>query len=214
MSRTFLVGVALAATCASLLAPAIARAQPFEGVISLRMAGSREAAGTTQDAEYYASRNGKARISLETPIGNTAIIISPIERKLFLLMESQSAYVEQDLGNAVESEGSADAPPVTRTGRKETIAGHECEVLQVDDKEICVARGLGTYLNVGGNIMQGGMLPWQKAMLKEKLFPLRVTLADGTVQMLVTDIQRKAVDPSMFRVPANYTKMPWPRRGG
>jgi len=205
------------AALATLVLPAAAAAQQFEGVISLRMSGSGKAAGQTQDADYYASRSGKARIELNSPIGKAAIIMAPADGKMYMMMDRMSQYVEQELGDVSNSSTmlSGERPRITHTGRKETIAGYECEHITVNDIDICGASGLGVYLNFGANLMsRGGIQPWQSAVLEENVFPLKVTLPDGTVQMLVTKIEKKVVDPEMFRVPANFSKIAMPPRGG
>ena len=203
------------ATLISIALPNVSPAQAFEGVISMRMTGSGRAAGMIQEAQYFASRSGKARVGLTTPMGPAAIIMSPADKKMFLLIDQQSSYIEQNLDNLTGTPVAGDPAKVVRTGKKETIAGMECEHIKVDELDICAAKGLGQYLNFGGNMMGGGgMLPWQNAMLKEGVFPLRVTLPDGTVQLEVLKIERKAVEPAMFQVPDNYTKIQLPGRGG
>ena len=181
----------------------------------MRLTGSGPAAGTTQDAEYHASRSGKARVSLSTPMGKASIIMAPADGKMFMLMDQMSQYIEMELANLTAPESNVDAPKITRTGKKEKIAGWECEHVTIDELDVCAATGLGAYLNVGGNLMmRGGMQPWQSAVLKENIFPLKVTLPDGKVQMEVTKIEKKSVEPSMFQVPSNYTKVTLPSRGG
>jgi hypothetical protein len=193
----------------------VAAQSPFEGVITMRLTGSGQAAGSTQDAEYFASRSGKARVSLTTPMGKASIIMAPADGKMYMLMDQMSQYIETDLANLTAPEATADAPKITRTGKKETIAGWECEHIKVDQLDVCAAKGLGAYLNVGGNLMmRGGIQPWQSAVLKENIFPLRVTLPDGKVQMEVTKIEKKSIEPSTFQVPSNYTKVTLPARGG
>ena len=208
---------AIVASAVTIAAPFIsAGAQsPFEGVISMRLTGSGPAAGTIQDAEYYASRSGKARVSLSTPMGKASIIMAPADGKMFMLMDQMSQYIEMELANLTAPESNVDAPKITRTGKKEKIAGWECEHVTIDELDVCAATGLGAYLNVGGNLMmRGGMQPWQSAVLKENIFPLKVTLPDGKVQMEVTKIEKKSVEPSRFQVPSNYTKITLPSRGG
>lgn len=207
---------ALAGVIATFALPLAADAQQFEGVISMRITGSGPAAGQVQDAEYHASRAGKARISLNTPMGKAAMIIAPAEGRMYLLLEQVAQYVERDIShlNAPQSP-NADMPKIVRTGKKETIAGYECEHLEIDGLDVCATNQLGSYMNFGGDIMlRGAMQPWQSAIVKDKLFPLKVVLPDGTVQVLVTKVEKKAVEAAMFRVPESYTKVPLPERGG
>lgn len=204
------------ATVVTALAPFVSiNAQSFEGVISMRLVGSGAAAGTTQDVEYYASRSGKARVSFNMQMGKVSVIMAPADGKMYVLMDQMSQYLERDLANITAPGGIESAPKIVRTGRKESIAGWECEHVTIDEIDVCAATGLGAYLNVGGNLMmRGGMQPWQSAVLKENIFPLKVTLPDGKVQMQVTKIEKKSVEPAMFQVPSNYTKVTLPARGG
>lgn len=214
MSR-FLRRGAVASALAFFVVPVAASAQQFEGVISMRLTGSGPQARIPTDAEYYASRSGKARLDLVTQMGKAAIIVAPADGKMFMLLDQMSGYVEQDLGTMLDPNAQTNLPKIVRTGKKETIAGYECEHLTIDALDVCATTGLGAYLNVGGNIMaRGGVQPWQSAMLKENLFPLKVTTPEGVVQLLVTKIEKKAVDPAVFRVPANYSKIALPGRGG
>ena len=99
-----------------------------------------------------------------------------------------------------------------RTGKKDTVAGMECEIVEVDDMDICGVNKFGTYL-FGGSAMRGVVPAWQQALLDDGFFPLRVTRA-GEVQMEVTKIERRAVDAKMFEVPGHFTRMQLPGRGG
>ena len=56
------------------------------------------------------------------------------------------------------------------------------------------------------------MTAWQRQMVKEGGFPLRVTLADGSIPIEVTKIEKKRVNDTLFRIPADFSKMDMPRR--
>ncbi len=202
--------VAIVALAAA--APGAVSAQPFEGVITVSITGSGAQAGVPTEALYYASRTGKARIEMTTPMGKAAIIIAPADQKMFMLVDALSQYFEQDIGQQLEStKEDLPAAKVERTGRKETIAGHECEVYIIDGMDVCAARGLGSYLNIGGPIMSRGNVPaWQSKLMSDGVFPLRVRDPGGNTQLLVTKIERKSVDPGLFRVPDNFTRLSIP----
>lgn len=200
---------ALALAAASFVAPVATYAQPFEGMLTMRVNSQRG----TQDVDYFASRNGKARINVDGGQGSIAIIMSPSEKKMFMLVESQAMYIEQDISQMLSQEIDASHEAmVVRTGKKDTVAGMECEIVKVDDMDICGVNKFGTYL-FGGSAMRGAVPAWQQALLDDGFFPLRVTRA-GEVQMEVTKIERRAVDAKMFEVPGHFTRMQLPGRGG
>src|SRR5687768_1296467 len=121
--RHTLAGLLLAA---SLLPAAALSAQEFEGAITVRVAGAARNGQPAPDLEYLA-RGGKVRVNVRSPMGSLAMIAAPAEKKLYTLMDAQSAYMEQPLSIDVRAGANDSTLIVTRTGKKETIAGHECE---------------------------------------------------------------------------------------
>ncbi len=225
-TRTFAAAAALMSTvvlAAAPVAPLSAQTAPFEGVITMRVAGGR-AAAQLQDVEYLAHA-GKVRMNIASPMGSMGIIGVPAEKKMYMLMGQQRMYVEVPMnadavpaGNAMVN---APEPKMTRTGKKETIAGYECEHVLVESEQqtadVCMARGLGPFLNamsaMGSMGRGGGALPgWQRSLAADGAFPLKVTGSDGTVMLEVTKIEKKRLTNALFDVPADYTKMDMPRR--
>ena len=184
-------------------------AQDFEGVITIRSAVRSRDGSPAPDVEYM-TRAGKLRINVRSPMGTMGVIALPAEKKMFVLMDAQSAYMEQPLSFSGR-ESTMPAPSIMRTGKKEMIAGHECEHVLVvgkpDTTDVCVARGLGPYIAPS----LGAQMPaWQRALTADGAFPLRVAKTDGTVQMEVTKIEKRKLSPAMFDVPDSYTKMVMP----
>jgi hypothetical protein len=110
---------------------------------------------------------------------------------------------------------------ITATGRKDRIAGHECEYYSFTTSgtqvEICAAKGLGWYFaDSSGGRRGAGQIPglsnaqreqWERRFA-DGIFPLKVTSGNaGEVTMEVTEITRKQLDASMFQLPAAYTEM-------
>lgn len=206
----------------------VVSAQPFEGVITMRMSGARAGADAPQEIEYM-SHGGKVRVNAKTQMGPMGIIGIPEEKKLYLLIDPQSTYMEISTDAAAARAGAATAnmgePKITRTGKKETIAGRECEHITVEVQQettdVCVARGLGPFMNamsgVGSMMGMGGRggnatPAWQRSLAADGAFPLKVTRQDGTVQLEVTKIEPRKLPDALFAVPGNYTKMDMPRR--
>lgn len=186
-------------------------AQEFEGVITMRSAAlSRD--GTPAPEVEYMTRAGKMRINVRSPMGSMGMIASPAEKKMYVLMDAQRSYMEQPLSFG-ERVSTMPAPVLTRTGKKEMIAGHECEHVLVatksDTTDMCLARGLGPYI---APALGAQMNAWQRALVAEGAFALKVTKPDGTVQMEVTKIEKRKLSPALFEVPDSYTKMDMPMR--
>jgi hypothetical protein len=211
------VRAALAALAAVLvLVPAAGGAQPtpFEGVITMKMAGG-ERGGGDGTIQYYL-RDNVVRMEMSGARGEMAIVMDPKAKKSYMIMPAQQMYMEQ----AMDARGGADASgarsQVTRTGKTETIAGLQCEHWLIKDDQgetdACLAKGIGTFMNTGP-----GMGPrrqaepeWYEQVRKEGLFPLKITQGGGRVTMEVTKIERKSLDPSLFAPPAGFRKMEMP----
>lgn len=125
-------------------------------------------------------------------------------------------------GGRGESAGNA-RPQAMRgfaaTGRREHVAGVECELYTMETgstpDEYCLTMKLGGVLVVDSLLRQsslsaGGMAP------AEQLFPpgaivlrMRWNSADPPVTMTATTIDRTAPSPTLFTVPAGYELIPY-----
>jgi hypothetical protein len=201
--------------------PVTLAAQAFEGSVTMRVnlgarASAQTGAAATQQLEYQV-RGGKVRVNMGGPMGGMAMLAVPQERKLYMLMAAQQAYMEMPLAEAASAASSAPEPDVkvTRTGKKETVAGLSCEhVLVAQGKatptDICITTELGRYVDPG-QVMRAGAVPaWQKQIGDG--FPLKVTLPDGTVMMEAISVETKRLSNDLFSVPSNYNKMAVPAR--
>lgn len=183
---------------------------PFEGAVSMTLAGE---SGRANDATYL-MKDGKVRVEMAGPRGEQAVVIfDAAAKQMLMLMPSEKMYIVQSFGAiAGMSPPGASQVTVTRTGTKETIAGYECEHVTVSDNagsaDVCVAHGLGAWQMPTAGGMRGGppqAEAWQQA-LGADAFPLKVTKGAQTV-MLVTRVDRKSLDASLFAAPDGYTKM-------
>jgi hypothetical protein len=213
-------GVVAAWVAAAVLATAPrVDAQTFEGSISLRMA-SRSPQGEMNQTVEYLLRGGKMRVNMGGPMGGAAMIVSPSEKKLFMLLAAQNSYVEMSLPDSVADRArgaattAADSVKVTRTGRREQVAGLSCEHVLVATRttstDLCLTRELGRFVNPLDAMRSGGLAPWQRQIGEE--FPLKVTMADGSVPLEVTKVERKRLANDLFTVPSSYTKVAMPMR--
>jgi hypothetical protein len=225
MMRVKLLGAAytIAAVCAA-GAPRMLGAQAsFEGVITMHMS----AQGMDQDIAY-ASKGDNVRMDMSMGGGMQVFMIFNASKKMMdVILPAQMMYMERSMDNvAVPGTAGGKPPEVTWTGKKETIAGYECEHVTVTDasgtqSDACVAKGLGAFFSMagGGGMMGGGRrggggqgAGWQN-QLPAGAFPLKVTTG-GNVVMEVTNIEKKSLDAALFTVPEGYQKMAMPGGGG
>ncbi|MFO0073841.1 DUF4412 domain-containing protein [Gemmatimonas sp.] len=202
----------------ALLAAPRLHAQAFEGSITMRM-GSRGPQGAMSQVVEYLVRGGKMRVTMGGPMGGAAMIVSPTEKKLYMLLAAQNSYMEMSLPDSAADRArtaaaGADSVTVTRTGRREQVAGLTCEHVLVSSRgaatDLCLTRELGRFVNPMASLQGGALAPWQRQLGAE--FPLKVTMADGSVPLEVTKVERKRLSNDLFAVPNSYTKVTMPPR--
>ena len=201
MHRPLAALLTLAAAGLSASNPAAAHAQKaFEGVVTMRM--TDPGSGKSSEMQYSA-RGRKIRLDVVSEQGTMGVIMDVETSKATMLVPRAQSYMEMDVPSSAEAEARA---KVTRTGRKDRVAGRECEIITVVDErknesEICGATDMGRFVMAG----RGAETPaWARGM--ENFFPLRVSTKAGAV-MEVTKIEPRSLDPSLFAVPAGWRSM-------
>ena len=213
MHRTF----RRAAMLVAFAIPLAGRAQlapSFQGAIGLRV---RDDDGTQHEMQYL-TKDGKLRFELSDQRGGSAVmIIDPATHQMLMLMPAEKMYMERPLtgGTPSKSISSASTAKPVFTGKKEMIAGYECEhVLFTDDDgskmDACIAKGLGTFMRPPAGNPMAGPPPKAKNDWSTKLgagwFPLKVTKGSNTI-FNVTKIEKKPLDASLFTAPAGWQKL-------
>jgi hypothetical protein len=215
---------------AALVAAMPAAAQTaFEGVVKYRLT----AEGSTMDVTYM-TKGDRVRSEMQMQGMTVAMLMDASASTMTTVMPSERMYMTMDLSRMRERGQQQDdsAATFTATGRKETIAGHECEhYLTGTDQntDMCVATGLGYYLaggagggrgrGPGGGSSLGLPRPGEarmaafRAKFKNGFFPLRLTITEGgkvTTDMVVTSIERQRLSDELFTVPEGFTEMRMP----
>lgn len=206
---------------AALAAPAAAQAAPFEGIVTQQVTGRD---GRT--AELTTAYKGPS-VRMDVTQGGMAayVLIDATAGSMVSVIPSQQMYMAMNPAMARRMTGpgpdSLALGKITRTGRTEEVAGHSCEHYLVGDRQdtdVCAAKGLGI---MGVGVQQGGARmeaemrklaaqhPEWAEFLKDGFFPLKISTADGA-SIVVTRIERKALDPAMFAVPKEYREMKLP----
>jgi len=211
---------ATAAFATAVLAAPAGAQSPFEGTVTIRMS-SRTPQGVMNQQMEYLTRAGKVRVNLAAPagmpVGGASIIFMPAEKKMYMLMPAQSAYMEMIMSDSLaaaaakRAPGAAEEAKVVRTGKMETVAGLSCEHVQVISKtgtaDMCVSKELGRFVNPNDAVRPNGGA-WQRELGNE--FPLKVTMPDGSVPLEVVKVERKRLSNDLFTVPGTYNKLAMP----
>ena len=187
--------------------PASAHAQQrFEGYVAQNLTGDK---GETQTMETWV-KGSRMRVDMHVGGRTMSSIVDRSTGRMMILIPKSKMYLEQQMPD-VEGDGEGKAT-VTRTGRRDVVAGHRCEIIQVKDakgniSEVCGATGLGTAMMT----RPGQKSPaWMRGM--KGFFPLRVTDGKGRVVLEVTKVEAKEVDDAMFAPPAGFRAMQAPKR--
>ena len=212
--------ITLAAATVSMLVvlvPQAMAAQPFEGALTMRVSSKGANGPQSQEVEYLV-RGGKVRVSMGGPAGAMSLLSVPQEQKVYVLMAAQNAYLEMpvsDASSSVAAKSPADAT-ITRTGRMDTVAGYACEHVTVASAaqtvDICLAKGLGGYVNPLSSMQRSREPAWQRMLTADGGFPLKVTMQDGSIPLEVVKVEKKRLAADLFSVPLTYSKMEMPRR--
>jgi hypothetical protein len=192
---------------AAIAAPAIAHGQSakqFQGIVTFQGEGGR--------SFQYALRNGLVRIDMNGESRQASMIMDPGSHKMYMLMPEQKTYMEMQVPDMAELEGSSSNIKPTKTGKSEVVAGHKCEYWTVKEDQgqvdICLAKDMGGFQTFSNKAVGDGSA-WQEAIGKDS-FPLKVIVhKDGKdeVALEATKVEAKSLDASLFTPPASYKKM-------
>jgi len=159
----------------------------------------------------YLLRQGVMRMEMNRGEHAAVMIVDPTAKTSYMLMPQQRMYMVMPFTQGAGADPQRPAPEVVRTGKKETIAGYECEHWLVKDTtgdvDACVATGLGAFAMGGG---PGREASWSGVFREHRGFPLKVSKAGTGTMMEVTKIEPKRLDASLFAPPADYKKMEMP----
>jgi hypothetical protein len=184
-----------------------ARAQSFEGVLTIRMATPAGGGDAT-----YSIKGERMRMDMSMGgMGSIATILDQSTKKAYMIMPARSMYMETDIPPAAQQ---SDKGSFAWKGTKETIAGQECEDATAKDPDgasydMCIARGLAVFGHAGGMRRSGPT--WQDQV--QGGFPLKVVKTGESEPVFeVTKIEKKSLSDDLFTPPAGYQKMSMPGR--
>ncbi len=197
-----------------LLLCSFALSQTFEGVMTFRVSGK------TPQQFTYATKGDKIRMEVEASPGMTmAMLVDTRSRTMTMIRDEAKMYFEMSLDQmSIPPSVTQTEVNVTKTGKKETILGYECEQMMIKQEdrsaELWVTKGLGKFVQVNMNPRaQSPMLKkLEKELIDEGYFPLRLitTGTEGRTVMEVIKIEKKQLNDGIFTIPAGYQKMQMP----
>jgi hypothetical protein len=219
MRRITAVAGFTAVSLLSLAPTSVLSAQaPFEGAVTMRITAATPSGGAQPQEMEYLVRNGKVRVNMSGPGGGMSVLTSPQEQKLFVLIPMQNAYMEMPMAEVQSrAPGVPSDVKIIRTGKMETVAGYACEHVTMVNTgspavDVCLASGMGNFINPLLAMQRGAVPAWQRSITADGGFPLKITMADGSVPVEVLTIEKKRLANDLFTVPLTYTKMPMPSR--
>ena len=185
----------------------------FEGVITFQLGSPQGALDAT-----YSIKGDHVRMDMSGMGGMTMYMLHDGSTgSSMMVIPAMQMYVEPQMpGMAGRAAAEKKLAEFKMTGKKETVAGYECEhmVISGDDgtqTDVCAAKGLGGFVMMNNPMGQrgggaGASPAWQR--LGKDLFPLKVQQAGGgDVTFEVTKIEKKALDDGLFKVPDGFQKM-------
>jgi len=197
----------------------------FEGEITMN-ATRTKGGGPTQltfgikKPKYRVDANGA--VQTDGPLaaaggpttGGATLLLDPPQKKGWALMPAQKRAIVLDFDKMKASKvpgmpgTKANEPPpkVDKTGKKETIAGYECEVWYVTTNsgqrtELCMADGI-TWVDLGDLGWSSPELTLGAVATGANKFPLRIVGPDSKLE--ATKIEKKKLEDSRFVVPPDY----------
>jgi hypothetical protein len=190
--------------------------------------------GGTSEMRYF-QKGDRIRNEMQAGPQATATIFNGATGESIMLMPARKQYMVMNVNQMSKQMGPAAAGraaqqadlsrmSVRSTGRRETIAGVECEHVIFSDTQggstdICGASGMG-FMGAGKGMgsgpstasLMGSKNPQMVALTRRGFFPLKMTMTGrgGSLTWVATKVDRRRLDASLFGPPAGYTKFAMP----
>lgn len=194
----------------------------FEGEITMN-ATRAKGSGPSQlvigikKPKYRVDATGNVQTSNPMMSGGATLLLDPPQKKGWALIPAQKKAIVLDFDKMKASKvpgintgpgTKANEPPpkIEKTGKKETIAGYECEIWNVTAQsgarsEVCMADGI-TWIDLGDLGWSSPELTVGAVATGANKFPLRIV--SGDVTLVATKIDKKKLDDARFVVPPDY----------
>ncbi len=140
--------------------------------------------------------------------GKTRALVDASTLRVFMVDDASGTF------SAMALAGPPGDPRITRTGKKDRVAGVECELWEIEGPstrhEACVVQG-GAFVDPSSR----SLAPWQRELAVRGVLPLRVVQRSSSgheeSRLVATRVDVRPVDPALFSIPRSY-KNQAPRR--
>lgn len=201
----------------------------FEGEITMN-ATRAQGSGPTQltfgikKPKYRIDATGQVQTDNPMLSGGASLILDPPAKKGYALVPAQKKAIVIDFDKLKGAGGggplgmpqgpkkpSGPPPTIEKTGKKDTVAGYECEIWKVTSEgkrsEICAADGI-TWIDLGDMGWSSPEITVAAVASGANRFPLRIvtfgTNGAEEVRLEATKIEKKKLDEARFVVPPDY----------
>jgi len=190
----------------------------FEGRVEYKMTSGDDDESTQMS---YFVKEGKMKIDVKgDEEGSGSMIFDSKKQKMLILMPEEKMYMEmsmQMMAGDTEEEDAKDFE-FRKTGEKKEILGYTCEkwVYKDEDNQVdsWLTDELGSFIFFSGPMESSKKARWQSELESDGYFPMELIVKDlsGNVdsKMIVTAVEKKSLDSSMFEAPAGYQKLQMP----
>ena len=196
----------------------------FEGEITMNATRASGGSGPTQltfgikKPKYRVDATGTVQTNNPMMSGGATLLLDPPQKKGWALIPAQKKAIVIDfdkmkgakapgMGGGSATKPNEPPPKIDKTGKKETIAGYDCEVWYVTasngtKSELCMADGI-SWIDLGDLGWSSPEMTLGAVASGANKFPLRIASADGT-KLEATKIEKKKLEDARFVVPPDY----------
>ena len=199
--------------------------EDFEGEIAMHMKTARD-----DRPVIVQIKKPRYRLDFIDPQkkGDGSMIVDMPARKVFVLIHQTKMAMSMGFDDIKNMKGklagmtgvklpdTTTAPPkVEKTGKKDSVAGYECEVWKITQSDgkvsdTCMAEGID-WVDIGELSGMGGGPSLAPLTTDANHVPLRVVAHDKAgaeeLRFEATKVERKPVDAAQLAVPAGYNVM-------
>jgi hypothetical protein len=194
----------------------------FEGEITMN-ATRTQGSGPSQlvfgikKPKYRVDATGNVQTNNPMMSGGATLLLDPPQKKGWALIPAQKKAIVLDFDKMKTSKipgvntgpgTKANEPPpkIEKTGKKETIAGYDCEVWIITSNngqraETCMADGI-TWVDLGDLGWSSPEMTIGAVATGANKFPLRIV--SGDTKLEATKIEKKKLEDARFVVPPDY----------
>ncbi|MBS0170634.1 MAG: DUF4412 domain-containing protein [Nitrospira sp.] len=194
----------------------VAVAGDFEGIIVLK----ETSGGDTAQQQWLFKGHALRFEETGSDTNQSAMIFDAKKQVLYSIRHDEKIYLEISTAAPSSPPQSFDDVVISRTGKRETVAGYPCDVYHVKDRsdgstgEFCIAKEVGNTALLGMMTAQAGgasLWPgWMREMFKDGGFPVKGVDRDAQgkeeARWEAVKIEPRPLADRLFVPPADYQK--------